>query len=62
MGPHRIPILAEKSGLVRFKDIVVDETVRREQTKGGSELSEVIVTEVQSLILEYASLKAGRER
>ncbi|HMP36715.1 MAG TPA: DNA-directed RNA polymerase subunit beta', partial [Phycisphaerales bacterium] len=36
--PHRTPILAEKSGLVRFKDIVEGETVRRDDTKGGSEL------------------------
>jgi DNA-directed RNA polymerase subunit beta' len=34
--PHRIPILAEKSGVVRFKDIIEGETVRRETTKSGS--------------------------
>ncbi len=33
--PHRAPILAEKSGLVRFKDIVHGETVRLEDAKGG---------------------------
>ncbi|UCD76216.1 MAG: DNA-directed RNA polymerase subunit beta', partial [Phycisphaerales bacterium] len=41
--PHRVPILAEKTGTVRFKDIIVDETVRQEQTKGGG--SELIVIE-----------------
>jgi DNA-directed RNA polymerase subunit beta' len=29
--PHRTPILAEKAGLVRFKDIEIGETVRPEQ-------------------------------
>jgi len=41
--PHRTPILAEKSGVVRFKDIVEGETVRREETKGGG--TELIVVE-----------------
>ncbi|MFO0874436.1 MAG: DNA-directed RNA polymerase subunit beta' [Phycisphaerales bacterium] len=41
--PHRTPILAEKSGVVRFKDIVEDETVRREDAKGGG--TELIVIE-----------------
>jgi DNA-directed RNA polymerase subunit beta' len=42
--PHRTPILAEKSGIVRFKDIVIDETVREEQAKTGR-LRELIVIE-----------------
>ncbi len=41
--PHRTPILAEKSGTVRFKDIVEGVTVRREEAKGG--VSELIVIE-----------------
>jgi DNA-directed RNA polymerase subunit beta' len=33
--PHRTPILAEKPGVVRFKDIDIGETVREESVKGG---------------------------
>jgi DNA-directed RNA polymerase subunit beta' len=33
--PHRVPILAEKTGIVRFKDIDVGETVREEASKQG---------------------------
>jgi len=33
--PHRAPILAEKSGFVKFKDIEIGETVREEATGGG---------------------------
>ncbi len=33
--PHRAPILAEKSGIVQFKDIEIGETVREEATGGG---------------------------
>ena len=42
--PHRIPILAEKTGVVRFKDIEIGETVREEQAKGGR-ASELMVIE-----------------
>ncbi|MHC4274500.1 MAG: DNA-directed RNA polymerase subunit beta', partial [Planctomycetota bacterium] len=42
--PHRMPILAEKSGVVRFKDIEIGETVREEQAKGGR-IRELIVIE-----------------
>jgi DNA-directed RNA polymerase subunit beta' len=41
--PHLTPILAEKTGVIRFKDIEVDETVRGETTKGG--VRELIVIE-----------------
>ncbi len=41
--PHRTPILAEKTGIIRFKDIVFDETVRQEQSKSGE--TELIVIE-----------------
>jgi DNA-directed RNA polymerase subunit beta' len=41
---HRIPILAEKSGIIRFKDIEVGETVRLEGTKTGR-ANELIVIE-----------------
>jgi DNA-directed RNA polymerase subunit beta' len=41
--PFRVPILAEKTGIVRFKDITEGETCRREATKGGKE--ELIVIE-----------------
>jgi DNA-directed RNA polymerase subunit beta' len=41
--PHRTPILAEKGGSVRFKDIVVGETVREEPIKGGR--AELIIIE-----------------
>ena len=42
--PHRTPILAEKSGIVRFKDIIDGETIRIEATRGGGK-SELIVIE-----------------
>ena len=41
--PHRIPILAEKSGAVRFQDIEIGSTVREEEASGG--VIERIVTE-----------------
>jgi DNA-directed RNA polymerase subunit beta' len=42
--PHRIPILAEKSGVVRFKDIEIGETVREDAAKQGR-ASELMVIE-----------------
>ncbi len=42
--PHRTPILAEKSGIVKFKDIEVGETVREEASKSGG-APELIVIE-----------------
>ncbi len=42
--PHRTPILAEKSGVVRFRDIEIGETVREEAAKGGR-IRELIVIE-----------------
>jgi DNA-directed RNA polymerase subunit beta' len=42
--PHRTPILAEKSGVVRFKDIDIGETVREEAASGGR-AKELIVIE-----------------
>jgi len=41
---HRIPILAEKGGIVRFKDIIPEETVREEAVK-GRKTTELIVIE-----------------
>ena len=43
--PHRTPILAEKSGVVRFEDIALGETVRveREPGAGGEGGSEALV-------------------
>jgi len=41
--PHRTPILAEKSGVVQFKDIEIGETVREESSGGGK--SALIVIE-----------------
>jgi DNA-directed RNA polymerase subunit beta' len=41
--PHRNPILAEKSGIVRFKDIEVGETVREEPGKGGTATELIII-------------------
>jgi len=35
--PHRTPILAEKSGIVRFKDIIEGDTIRVEKAKGGGD-------------------------
>ncbi|MDG2055417.1 MAG: DNA-directed RNA polymerase subunit beta' [Phycisphaerales bacterium] len=36
--PHRTPILAERTGTVRFKDILTEDTVREEETPAGKEL------------------------
>ncbi len=41
--PHRTPILAEKSGIVQFKDLIEEETVRYEQTKGGQNLEMIVI-------------------
>ncbi len=43
--PHRTPILAEKGGTVRFKDIVVGETAKEEALRGGSGGMELIIIE-----------------
>jgi DNA-directed RNA polymerase subunit beta' len=43
--PHATPILAEKSGVVRFKDLVEDVTFRKEKKKGGDGTEEMIVIE-----------------
>ncbi|MCZ6446080.1 MAG: DNA-directed RNA polymerase subunit beta' [Planctomycetota bacterium] len=41
--PHRTPILAEKSGIVRFKDIEIEETVRQEQARGGRAMELIVI-------------------
>ena len=43
--PHATPILAEKSGTVRFKDLVEDVTYRMDTKKGAGETAEMIVIE-----------------
>jgi len=43
--PHATPILAEKSGTVRFKDMVEDVTYRMDTKKGAGETAEMIVIE-----------------
>ncbi len=43
--PHATPILAEKSGIVRFKDMVEDVTFRMDRKKGEGEAAEMIVIE-----------------
>ncbi|RLS94607.1 MAG: DNA-directed RNA polymerase subunit beta' [Planctomycetota bacterium] len=43
--PHATPILAEKSGIVRFKDMVEDVTFRIDAKKGAGEVAEMIVIE-----------------
>ncbi|MFN4243547.1 MAG: DNA-directed RNA polymerase subunit beta' [Tepidisphaerales bacterium] len=43
--PHVTPILAEKGGIVRYVDITVGETVRREEERKGSGIHKLIVTE-----------------
>lgn len=35
--PHRIPILAERGGRIRFEDIVEGETLRKERDQAGAE-------------------------
>jgi DNA-directed RNA polymerase subunit beta' len=66
--PHRVPILAEKSGAVRFKDVVEGVTVRREEGKGGSELiviehtgekhPQIIIEDDKGTILDFHHLPA----
>ncbi len=41
--PHRTPILAEKSGTVKFKDIEIGETVREEAAKGGRQAELMVI-------------------
>ena len=43
-NPHLTPILAEETGLVRFKDIEIGKTIRQETSK-GAEQNEMIVIE-----------------
>ncbi|MBI1304252.1 MAG: DNA-directed RNA polymerase subunit beta' [Phycisphaera sp.] len=43
--PHATPILAEKSGIVRFKDLIEDVTFRIDTKKGAGEGAEMIVIE-----------------
>ena len=40
--PHRVPILAEKPGKVRFVDVEIGETVREEEASGGDKALVVI--------------------
>src|SRR5439155_23687996 len=37
MDPHRVPILAERGGRIRFEEIVEGETLRKERTQHGTE-------------------------
>jgi len=41
--PHRTPILAEKSGIVKFKDIEIGETVREEVSKSDRERELIVI-------------------
>ena len=67
--PHRTPILAEKSGVVRFKDIIDGETIRMEEARGGKEEMiviehtgekhpQIIVEDKQGTILDFHHLPA----
>jgi DNA-directed RNA polymerase subunit beta' len=68
--PHRVPILAEKSGIVRFKDIEIGETVREEAAKGGRQRElmviehtgekhpQIIVEDEKGTILDFHHLPA----
>jgi len=68
--PHRTPILAEKSGSVRFKDIEVGETVREEPIKGergrelmviehtGEKHPQIIIEDKEGKILDFHHLPA----
>ncbi|MEM7228042.1 MAG: DNA-directed RNA polymerase subunit beta' [Planctomycetota bacterium] len=68
-NPHRTPILAEKTGVVRFKDIEIGETVREEESKDrGKELivvphtgekhPQIIVEDKDGNILDFHHLPA----
>ena len=48
--PHRVPILAEKAGVVKFEDIVVGETVRPE-SEGGAAKSKKATGAGESLVV-----------
>jgi DNA-directed RNA polymerase subunit beta' len=67
--PHRTPILAEKSGVVKFKDIEVGETVREETSKGGvperiviehtgEKHPQIIIEDASGQILDFHHLPA----
>jgi len=67
--PHRTPILAEKSGVVRFKDIIEGETVRFEAGKGGvmeriviehtgEKHPQILVEDKEGAILDFHHLPA----
>ncbi|MBX3387275.1 MAG: DNA-directed RNA polymerase subunit beta' [Phycisphaeraceae bacterium] len=67
--PHRVPILAEKDGVVRYVDIEIDETVREEDAGEGRKALTVIehkgekrpqiqVVDASGSILDYHFLPA----
>jgi len=67
--PHRTPILAEKTGIVRFKDIVDGETIRMEEARGdkqeliviehtGEKHPQIIVEDKEGTILDFHHLPA----
>ncbi len=68
--PHRTPILAEKSGIVRFKDIEIGETVREEAASGdrareliviehtGEKNPQIIIEDEKGNILDFHHLPA----
>jgi len=68
--PHRTPILAEETGVIRFKDIEVGKTIREEEVKGsgGTELiviehtgemhPQILVEDSDGKILDFHHLPA----
>jgi len=68
-NPHRTPILAEKAGTVRFKDIRIGETVREEESKDrgrelivvphtGEKHPQIIIEDSDGTILDFHHLPA----
>jgi DNA-directed RNA polymerase subunit beta' len=66
--PHRTPILAEQTGIVKFKDIVEGETIRIESAKGtteriviehrGEKHPQIIIEDKKGNILDFHPLPA----
>jgi len=58
--PHRVPILAEKPGRVRFEDIEIGETVRPERETGGGKGSKPSSRGEALVVIEHKGEKHPR--
>jgi DNA-directed RNA polymerase subunit beta' len=55
--PHRTPILAEKGGIVRFKDIIPGETVRSEQEAAAAKGAKKTTPGTALVVIEHKGEK-----